>query len=268
MSRPRTVRGKIAAYWRSWRASRRDLAAYRRRYPAEAPDFPISRVRYHLSDRFHAAGVARGAYFHHDLLVAQAVFEAAPRRVLDVGSRVDGFVAHVASFREIETIDIRPLATRARNIRFVQADIFDPDLVERVGQADYVTSLSVIEHFGLGRYGDPLDPRGHERGLSAIAALVEPGGILHIAVPTGRQRVEFHLHRVFAPGTIPALLGDAFRLEELTVIDADGELVPEVSLAELESDPRWDVVDHYYFTIYRFRRTAPGRRAQDPVSVD
>jgi len=31
---------------------------------------------------------------------------------VDIGSRVDGFVAHVASFREIEVFDVRPISAQ------------------------------------------------------------------------------------------------------------------------------------------------------------
>src|SRR5690348_13939918 len=54
-----------------------------------------------LTDRFDTSGVARGHYFHQDLYDAQRIHAAAPRRHIDMGSRVDGFVAHVAAFRPI-----------------------------------------------------------------------------------------------------------------------------------------------------------------------
>ena len=60
-----------------------------------------------LTDRFEESGAARGHYFHQDLLVAQRIFDSAPARHVDMGSRIDGFVAHVASFREPEQRDLR-----------------------------------------------------------------------------------------------------------------------------------------------------------------
>ena len=62
-----------------------------------------------LSDRYDSAGVATGHYFHQDLLVAKFIYENKPMRHVDIGSRIDGFVAHVASFRDIEVVDIREL---------------------------------------------------------------------------------------------------------------------------------------------------------------
>lgn len=45
--------------------------------------------------------------------MARWIYEAAPIKHVDVGSRVNGFVAHVASFREIEVIDVRPISGAA-----------------------------------------------------------------------------------------------------------------------------------------------------------
>src|ERR1700693_1018569 len=60
------------------------------------PDYPC------LTDFYNQSGVASGHYFHQDLYIAQKIFRKAPAKHVDVGSRVDGFVAHVASFRELE----------------------------------------------------------------------------------------------------------------------------------------------------------------------
>jgi hypothetical protein len=34
------------------------------------------------------------------------------------------------------------------------------------GYCDSLSCLHALEHFGLGRYGDPIDPRGHEKGIT------------------------------------------------------------------------------------------------------
>ena len=127
--------------------------------------FPI------LSDYRDTAGVAKGHYFYQDLVVAQRVFLRNPQRHVDIGSRIDGFVAHVASFREIEMFDIRPLETSAPNIRFTVQDILElPSHLQEY--SDSVSCLNALEHFGLGRYGDPIDPNGHIKGFENLLDLV------------------------------------------------------------------------------------------------
>ncbi|GGD60058.1 hypothetical protein GRI62_00390 [Erythrobacter arachoides] len=83
-----------------------------------------SMILYDFADN---AGTASGDYFHQDLLVAKLVFEAQPRRHIDVASRVDGFVAQLACFREVEVVDVRPLPPSVHtNIKFVQVDLTRP----------------------------------------------------------------------------------------------------------------------------------------------
>jgi hypothetical protein len=178
-----------------------------------------------LTDRLDKSGVAKGHYFHQDLLVAHLVYKSNPVRHMDVGSRVDGFVAHVAVFREIEVFDIRPIASNARNIIFHQKDItqWDDTLY---GCTDSLSCLHTLEHFGLGRYGDRVDYNGHRSGFRNLAKMVSPGGKFYFSVPIGRaQRIEFDAHRVFC---IPYLL-DMFKECDLKVgsfhyVDDAGEL--------------------------------------------
>jgi hypothetical protein len=93
-----------------------------------------------LHDRYAEAGVTKSEYFWQDLLVARWIHEANPERHVDVGSRTDGFVAHVASFREIEVFDVRPVTIDIPGIRFTQADIVDanalPHWQEDIAEGD------------------------------------------------------------------------------------------------------------------------------------
>lgn len=164
-------------------------------------DWPID-IEAKLGDKDEAAG-ALGEYFWQDLWVARRVLEIAPRRLVDVGSRIDGFVAHVACHRPVEIIDRRELNSTVPGVRFHCLDIMEmPD--EWRGVADCVTCLHTIEHFGLGRYGDDLDPEAWRQGLQQLASLLEPGGRLILSTPIGYERVKFNSHRIFDPGTVVA----------------------------------------------------------------
>lgn len=184
-----------------------------------------------LADYDDAAGVASGHYFHQDLLVAQFIHQAAPRRHADVGSRIDGFVAHVAAFRQIDVFDIRPLISPNPNVRFLQADITGNDLAG-IEPYDSVSCLHAAEHLGLGRYGDPIDPEGHRRGFDNLATLCAPGGALYISVPIGRAGTYFNAHRVFEPGDVPAFLKDRCGLVRYDYVDDSGALHTEQRISD------------------------------------
>lgn len=186
------------------------------------------------ADRKEQSGVASGPYFHQDLLVASRVFRNNPVRHVDIGSRVDGFVAHVASFREIEVFDIRSLSSNIPNIRFVQADIMSASF-SLDGYCDSVSSLHAIEHFGLGRYGDPLDFFGYKKGLDNIYRILKPGGRFYFSVPIGPQRIEFDAHRVFSVEYLLNIFKDIYRLDSFSFVDDAGNLHADVEISGNEA---------------------------------
>lgn len=202
----------------------RDLRALRVQARQSDLEFPFGHPFPCLADRYLESGVAEGHYFHQDLLVARKVFVQAPRRHLDVGSRIDGFVAHVATFREIEVLDIRPLDNVVRNIRFLQSDLMAELPASLVACCDSLSCLHALEHFGLGRYGDPLRFDGHLRGFENLSRMLEPRGKLYLSVPIGPQRIEFNAHRVFAIRQVLDMAASDFTLDGFSFVDDAGRL--------------------------------------------
>lgn len=202
----------------------RDYRQFRRMLRPMRNDWPLDVSVPCLADRWRSSGATRGHYFHQDLFVAQRIFDRNPEKHIDVGSRVDGFVAHVASFRSITVLDIRPSTSTVRNIEFMRQDMSEmPDSLQ--GIADSVSCLHALEHFGLGRYGDPLDASGHIAGLRAIGRLLAPEGILYLSVPIGEQRIEFNGHRVFSIQTVLDMAkAEDFEMVGFSYIDDDGNL--------------------------------------------
>lgn len=210
-----------------------------------------------LHDRYEEGGAAKSEYFWQDLLVARWVNEGRPECHVDVGSRVDGFVAHVASFRQIEVFDVRPITSQVPGIVFKQADLMNPDSVRScVGEEGYCDSLSclhAIEHFGLGRYGDPIDPHGYEQGIANLTQLLKPGGTLYLSTPIGQERVEFNAHRVFDPRSI-LRCGEAvgMTLQKLIVITpANGARESSFDAAALANL----ALQHYQLGLFIFTKT-------------
>ena len=136
------------------------------------------------------------------MLVASYIYKANPITHIDIGSRIDGFVAHVASFRKIEIIDIRDLSDIGHeNIFFKKIDIMDSN--NHLQVTDSLSCLHAIEHFGLGRYGDKLDPNGHIKGFNNILKMIKTGGTLYISFPVSKDNeINFNSQRVFKPTEI------------------------------------------------------------------
>jgi len=209
---------------------------YLRKYLADKAAFikagGIITDNYPIYDDFKKqAGTVSGHYFHQDLLVARFINQASPVRHIDVGSSIEGFVAHVASYRDIEVIDIRPLQDIGHSqIRFMQGNLMELDhsLIEI---CDSLSCLHALEHFGLGRYGDPIDPMGHLKGFNNLHKMLKMGGTLYISFPIGKSGVHFNAHRVFDPTEILEWSKGLFALVRFDYVDDAGNLTRNASLA-------------------------------------
>lgn len=204
------------------------------------PEWPLGDAYPCLTDRYDVSGVAKGQYFHQDLYVAQQIFATHPERHVDVGSRVDGFVAHVAAFMPVEVVDIRELTTTAENISFTQRDLMVADAAFD-GYATSLSCLHTLEHFGLGRYGDPIDYFGYVKGFENLARMVAPGGRFYFSVPISRrQRIEFDAHRLFGVPHVLELVEPQFEVESAVIVNDAEDLVP-VDVHSAEARRTFDV---------------------------
>ncbi len=204
----RSLRG-LPAYLRDWTTFRKGFSGTMKLKPC-------------LHDRYEDGGATKNEYFWQDLLVARAIHAENPVKHVDIGSRVDGFVAHVASFRDIEVFDVRPISTAVPGVVFRQSDLMNPssflsDTGE--GYCDSLSCLHAIEHFGLGRYGDPVNKYGYKRGIANMAQMLQPGGTFYLSTPIGQEQVEFNANWVFHPSSIIRCAEDAgMTLQTLTII--------------------------------------------------
>jgi hypothetical protein len=175
---------------------------------------------------FHdSAGVSSGHYFHQDLFFAREIFKANPMQHFDLGSRIDGFIAHLATFRDVNVFDIRPLQSPVEGIHFAQLDIMDTRKVVSFPKIQSLSCLHTAEHFGLGRYGDSIDFDGWDVGLQNLTTLLTPGGRFYFSVPIGRiQRIEFNAHRIFNPKFLTTRLLQDFQIDKTAAVRDDGQL--------------------------------------------
>ncbi|WP_293739918.1 DUF268 domain-containing protein [uncultured Parabacteroides sp.] len=202
-------------------------------------DFPILSLSPCYRDKYEDAGTLSYHYFFQDLIVAKKIFKNNPIRHVDIGSRIDGFVAHLASFREVEVWDIRPLANNIPNVKFRQFDIMNSDRICE-GELDSISCLHALEHFGLGRYGDPICYDGFYVGFVNMTKVLKKEGVLYLSVPIGKQRIEFNMHRVFSLKFLLDMVSSFYVLKSISVIDDQNMLHEDVELTNSNIDTNFD----------------------------
>jgi SAM-dependent methyltransferase len=134
-------------------------------------------------------------YFFQDAWAFEKIVAARPERHIDVGSH-HRFVSFLSKVVPTTMVDVRPLQARMESIGFVEGTIVALPFAD--ASLPSVSSICVVEHIGLGRYGDPLDPLGTQKALEELKRVVAPGGDLYVSLPLDDvDREYFNAHRMF-----------------------------------------------------------------------
>ncbi len=166
----------------------------------------FSALNYNTFDKFQPAGSINNHYFLQDLWAARNIYLTKPTKHVDVASRIDGFVAHVLPFCPVTYVDVRKIESNIENLTFIEGIIEKLPFAD--ASVDSLSCLHVLEHIGLGRYGDPINPNGYLQGAKELARILKPGGMLYFSTPTGKEKLYFDAHRVFDPNTIIQAFSD------------------------------------------------------------
>jgi hypothetical protein len=186
-----------------------------------------------LGEHINSPGPAKSnnQYFYPDMIVASEIFKEKPKKHVDIGSRIDGFVSSVAVYRKIEIFDIRDPHIVHKNILFNKMDInSSKNISNYLEYTDSLSCLSVLEHIGLGRYGDKLDCDGHINAFGNIVKILKPEGLFYLSVPISEEtKVYFNAHRSFNPKSL-LQWSRLVTLEKFHYISDEGDLNENVDL--------------------------------------
>jgi hypothetical protein len=117
---------------------------------------------------------------------------------------------------------------------------------------DSVSSLHVLEHFGLGRYGDRVDYNGHLLGWENIYRMLRKNGTFYFSVPIGEQRIEFNAHRVFSLGYLLNLIDRRYDIRSFSYVNDAGDLIQDAPLDE--NSVRDNFKCHYGLGIFELTK--------------
>lgn len=214
----------------------KDMSAYKAKN--KTGKFAVEEDSLHIitADRHDSAGAVAEHYFAQDIWGARKVFSASPKEHYDIGSRLDGFISHLLAFREVNYIDIRPLPCHVPGLHFIQADAANLDNIPDAS-IESLSSLHAIEHFGLGRYGDEIDPDAYIKVIRSIQRVMRPKGRAYIGVPVGsRDRLVFNAHRIFSINTVLELFDD-MKLKDICVVKGNNAYAEKILEEDYASVP-------------------------------
>ncbi len=215
-------------YLKSIFAFYKDYLKYNNLIKSSDSPFKINFLNTHpiYFDRYDEAGAILQHYFHQDIWAAKKVLKSGVKTHHDIGSRLDGFISHCLTFSKVIMLDIRPLNNIIPNLSFTQTDATNMKNI-KTGSINSISSLHAIEHFGLGRYGDPIDPLGYKKAINELKRVTKKGGSIYFSVPIGKQRLEFNNQRVFNPKYILELFS-GMKLKEFSLVDDNNNFVENV----------------------------------------
>jgi SAM-dependent methyltransferase len=150
-------------------------------------------------------------YFYQDAWAFEKIVLRRPSRHYDVGSH-HKFVALLSKVVPVTMVDIRPLSLPLDTLDFKQGTILDLPFDD--SSIDSLSSLCVVEHIGLGRYGDPLDPNGTEKAIEQLKRVMKPEGDLYLSIPLDDEnRTYFNAHRAYKESYVFSMFSGFHLLE-------------------------------------------------------
>ncbi len=159
-------------------------------------------------------------YVYHTAWAARILAELNPEKHFDIGSHLY-FSTLVSAFIPVNFYDYRPAEIKLSNLISDHEDLTQLTFVDN--SIPSLSCMHVVEHIGLGRYGDAIDPNGDIKAMDELSRVVAPEGYLLFVVPIGKPRICFNAHRIYNPAWVNSFFGTkGFTLHDFSVITDTG----------------------------------------------
>ena len=173
------------------------------------------------------------AYFFQDSWAFSQVNTIKPKQIVDVGSTVLllGIYSYMAPTISVE---LRPLPINKPNLTCLEGSITQLPFEDK--SVECLSSMCVIEHIGLGRYGDPLDPEGSSKAFHELNRVIAPGGYLIISIPISPEPfISFNANRSFKKESVLGVFANFEIHDELYLYPEPGPAEKVDQLTDFES---------------------------------
>jgi SAM-dependent methyltransferase len=164
-------------------------------------------------------------YIYHPAWAARILAKIMPEYHIDISSTLT-FSTMVSAFIPVRFYDYRPPILQLNNL---QCDFID--LNSLPFETDSMATLScmhTVEHIGLGRYGDKLDPEGDLKAIKELKRVVKPGGTMLFVSPIGQPKLMFNAHRIYSYSQVCDYFS-GFTLKDFSLVTDKNEFIVNAS---------------------------------------
>jgi hypothetical protein len=182
-------------------------------------------------------------YVYHNAWAIRSVLKILPSTHVDISSTLY-FCTSLSASIPVKFFDYRPAPLNLSQLSSDRCDLMRLPFAD--GSIESLSCMHTIEHVGLGRYGDKIDPGGDLRAFSELKRVVAPGGNLLVVLPVGTQRLCFNAHRIYAYDSVLAQF-DGYDLVEAALVTDSGAFLQSASRVEFDAQ-------HYGCGCFWFRK--------------
>jgi len=174
-------------------------------------------------------------YIYHVAWACRTLKKINPSLHYDFSSSLN-FITTASAWYPIRFCDIRPAEIQLDNLSIVSENLTRLSMPDN--SLESISCMHVVEHVGLGRYGDGIDYDGDLKAVKELKRVVRHGGNLLFVVPVGKHPViQYNAHRIYSWEMVLEMFADEFVLVESALIPEQGHvgLVHTPSKALLDS---------------------------------
>ena len=166
-------------------------------------------------------------YIYHPAWAARILSKTKPAYHVDISS-ILSFSTIISAFVPVKFYDYRPADLKLTNLDSGFADLKQLNFPDN--SIPSLSCMHTIEHIGLGRYGDEVDPQGDLKSINELKRVLKPNGDLLFVTPVGKPKIEFNAHRIYSFEQIVEYFSP-LTLKEFSLIPDEGGIIVDANPA-------------------------------------
>jgi len=181
-------------------------------------------------------------YIYHPAWAARILAQTHPSLHVDISSTLH-FCTMVSAFIPVKFYDYRPAELSLSGLESKRGDLTCLPFADN--SVDSLSCMHVVEHVGLGRYGDPIDPDGDLKAIAELKRVLSKGGSLLFVAPVGKPKIRFNAHRIYSYDQITSYFS-GLRVEQFALVDDNNKFT-------INTDPAYANEQRYGCGCWWFR---------------